>query len=119
MPKITKKGFSTAKHKEAHELVERLTSTTATKSGSLLFDLSNKQMLLDNLLRGGVPEILGNPSDPKVDPLVRSCVPEFFGLTLPALSPPSQIYHTFSRIHGDLERDYNYFQIDSTYYSSG
>ena len=30
-----------------------------------------------------------------------------------------KIYHTFSRIHGDLERDYNYFQIDSTYYSSG
>ena len=66
----------------------------ATKSGSILFDLYTKQAYLDNLLRGGFPEVLGDGTTPK-------------------------IYHTFSRIHGDLERDYNYFQIDSTYYSSG
>lgn len=30
-----------------------------------------------------------------------------------------KIFHTFSRIHGDLERDYNNFQIDTTYFSQG
>jgi hypothetical protein len=46
------------------------------------------------VLRGGIPVNVGPQSDPK-------------------------IYHTFSRIHGDLERDYNNFQIDTTYFSQG
>jgi hypothetical protein len=28
-----------------------------------------------------------------------------------------KVYHLFSRIHGDLERDYNDFVIDPTYFS--
>jgi hypothetical protein len=32
-------------------------------------------------------------------------------------SEDPKIFHTFSRIHGDIERDYNNFQIDTTYYS--
>ena len=45
-------------------------------------------------MRGGLPVALGDPENPK-------------------------IFHTFSRIHGDIERDYNNFQIDTTYYSQG
>jgi hypothetical protein len=45
-------------------------------------------------LRGGLPVPLGDSRAPK-------------------------IYHTFSRIHGDIERDYNFFQIDTTYFSQG
>jgi hypothetical protein len=30
-----------------------------------------------------------------------------------------KIFHVFSRIHGDIERDYNNFQIDTTYFSQG
>ncbi|KAL7537680.1 hypothetical protein ACHAWF_005870, partial [Thalassiosira exigua] len=30
-----------------------------------------------------------------------------------------KVYHVFSRIHGDLERDYNDFNIDPTYFSQG
>ena len=30
-----------------------------------------------------------------------------------------KIYHAYSRIHGDLERDYNNYQIDTTYFSQG
>jgi hypothetical protein len=30
-----------------------------------------------------------------------------------------KVFHVYSRIHGDLERDYNYFQIDTTYFSQG
>merc|ERR1712147_53831 len=53
-------------------------------------------MLLDNLLRGGFPEFLGGGGGAE-----------------------KRVYHTFSRIHGDLERDYNNYQIDTTYYSQG
>lgn len=30
-----------------------------------------------------------------------------------------KVFHVFSRIHGDLERDYNFFVIDDTYFSQG
>lgn len=91
---VLKPGFAAKKYTEAVELVERLTSAVESSTSNALFDAFSRQMLLDNLLRGGYPEFLGSNSDPKV-------------------------YHTFSRIHGDLERDYNNFQIDASYYSQG
>ncbi|KAJ8613664.1 hypothetical protein CTAYLR_003152 [Chrysophaeum taylorii] len=94
VPKILSPGFAGGKYAEAVELVERLTSAVDSSTSNALFDAFSKQMLLDNLLRGGYPEFLGSEADPKV-------------------------YHTFSRIHGDLERDYNNFQIDASYYSQG
>lgn len=30
-----------------------------------------------------------------------------------------KVFHSFSRIHGDLERDYNAFKIDATFFSQG
>ena len=86
IPAIEKEGFIAAKQIEAEMLTDRLTAQVRTKSGSKAFDLYAQQMMLDNLLRGGYPELLGADSDPK-------------------------IFHTFSRIHGDMERDYNYFLI--------
>jgi hypothetical protein len=65
------------------------------KSGVPVFDSYVKQQFLDNFLRGGYPMMLGDESA--------------------GLKP----FHTFSRIHGDLERDYNYFQIDACYFSVG
>lgn len=58
---------------------------------------------LDNSLRGGIPTILGNVHNDKTydeDPGIK-------------------VYHSFSRIHGDLERDYNAFQIEPTFFSQG
>jgi hypothetical protein len=94
IPAIEKEGFIAAKQTEAEMLTDRLTAQVRTKSGSKAFDLYAQQMMLDNLLRGGYPELLGADSDPK-------------------------IFHTFSRIHGDMERDYNYFLIAGTYFSVG
>ena len=34
-------------------------------------------------------------------------------------APGAKIYHAFSRIHGDLERDYNNFVIEPSYWSQG
>lgn len=48
---------------------------------------------MDNLLRGGFPLTLGQKE--------------------------KKTYHIFSRKHGDLERDYNDFLLEPTYYSQG
>lgn len=58
---------------------------------------------LDNSLRGGIPTILGNVDD----------------TTTYDEDPTVKVFHSFSRIHGDLERDYNAFKIDPTYFSQG
>jgi hypothetical protein len=49
---------------------------------------------LDNVLRGGLP------------------------ITVPAGRRPF-IFHVYSRRHGDLERDYNFFQLAPTFFSQG
>lgn len=93
-PKLRSAGYVEQKRASATQLVEAITSKVSTTTSSQIFDDYIKQDFLDNVLRGGLPIPLGDPSDPK-------------------------IFHTFSRIHGDIERDYNFFQIDTTYYSQG
>ena len=58
-----------------------------------LFDDYVKQCYIDNVLRGGYPLEFGN-----VD---------------------KKIYYVYSRKHGDLERDYNFFSIEPNFYSQG
>jgi hypothetical protein len=93
-PVVLESGFASRKLKESRDLASSLTSPVETTTASTLFNSYVKQDYLDNILRGGVPVPLGDPDSPK-------------------------IFHTFSRIHGDIERDYNWFQIDTTYYSQG
>lgn len=76
---------------ENEKLIKDLVSPMEVKTGDHLFDLYLKQSFFDNNLRGGFPTLLGN----------------------------KQVYYLFGRKHGDMERDYNSFQIPSTYYSSG
>jgi hypothetical protein len=58
------------------------------------FDLYCRQTYLDNVLRGGVPILLNARSK-------------------------DIVYYVYSRKHGDLERDYNNFQLSPSYYSQG
>lgn len=91
--KLSTPGFFSSKRTAAVSLVDGLTDVVKTTSNNKLFDAHVRQMYLDNLLRGGVPMHLG--------------------------SEGQSIFHVFSRIHGDLERDYNNFNIDPTYFSQG
>jgi hypothetical protein len=75
-----------------------------------LFNAYIKQNFLDNVLRGGLPLQLG--ADPSQE-LDTYAVQNTDSIHRP------KIYHVFSRIHGDLERDYNNFNIDTTYFSQG
>ena len=84
--KIRKRGFVDGKRVTAQAVVKAITGRVSTTTSSSLFDMYAEQSFLDNVLRGGIPLTLGDPSNPK-------------------------IFHVYSRIHGDLERDYNNFQV--------
>lgn len=64
-----------------------------TVSGKKELDAYSRQTFMDNLLRGGFPLTLGQET--------------------------KKSYHIFSRKHGDLERDYNEFLLEPSYYSQG
>ena len=98
---VTQPGFIQAKAARARTLIDNLTASVETTTVNPLFDGAVKQMFLDNSLRGGMPTILGNVEGTKTydeDPGIK-------------------VFHAFSRIHGDLERDYNAFMIDPTFFS--
>jgi hypothetical protein len=82
------------KRRDADQLAEELTETVETRTSSPRFDGYIRQTFLDNVLRGGWPLLLGNEQKPAV-------------------------VHIYSRKHGDLERDYNYFAIAAEPYSQG
>lgn len=79
------------KEAESYELTEDLCKVIATKTGHADFDEYCSYTYMDNLLRGGYP------------------------ITLPG----GKIFHIYSRKHGDLERDYNYFRSLPEFYSQG
>ena len=84
-------GYFEMKKEEAEELTNELCSVIETKTASPEFDTYCRYTYMDNVLRGGYPLQLGN----------------------------NKLYYVYSRKHGDLERDYNYFSMLPEYYSQG
>ena len=78
------------KQERAQVIVDELLEDVSTKTAQPIFDAYVKQNYLDNILRGGYPLKLG----------------------------PS-VFHIYSRRHGDLERDYNFFSLAPEYFSQG
>lgn len=98
---VTSPGYISTKFARARSLINELTTSVETTTVNPLFDGTVQQMFLDNSLRGGMPTVLGDvDSDKTYD--------EDNGV---------KVFHSFSRIHGDLERDYNAFSIDPTFFS--
>ena len=91
---ITSKEYMERKYLEANKLVSDLTSDIYTKTNNPLFDAYCQQSYLDNILRGGYPVLLPTEHAPFV-------------------------YYVFSRKHGDLERDYNFFSLAPEFFSQG
>lgn len=89
--KITKPGYLKNKKEENKLLIENLENNITTESASKEFNFYTKQTYLDNILRGGCPQVFKN------------------GAT----------FYLYSRKHGDLERDYNKFNLQPTYFSQG
>jgi hypothetical protein len=90
LPTLLTEAFFTGAAQENAALIDGLTQPIATASGSPAFDLYCRQSFLDNLMRGGVPVAVGGKR-----------------------------FYVFSRKHGDLERDYNFFVVPASYYSQG
>jgi hypothetical protein len=78
----------------AKQVEKEITKPMEIHTAYPLFDAYMKQSFLDNMLRGGYPLVFkGQEKD--------------------------IIYHIFSRIHGDMEREYNNFYVEPAYFSHG
>jgi hypothetical protein len=102
--RLTQPGFVEYKLRRSREVVSQISSTVSTSTSSRLFDGHVQQAFLDNSLRGGVPTVLGEFDD---------------NVRMMSADEDSRlkVFHLFSRIHGDLERDYNSFVIAPTFFS--
>lgn len=89
--KAAKEGYFEEKYREAAVLPMQITDKIAVKTGCAEFDHYCRQTYLDNVLRGGCPIILGD----------------------------NKIFYLYSRKHGDIERDYNFFRMLPEFYSQG
>jgi hypothetical protein len=85
--------FLDEKSHEYKREVRKVLRNIFTLSADPTYDRYCQQTYLDNVLRGGLP------------------------ITLPGKE--RSIYHVYSRKHGDLERDYNNFLTEATYFSQG
>jgi hypothetical protein len=79
------------KREEAQILAEGICSVIETETADTNFDAYCRYSYFDNVLRGGYPMQLGS----------------------------NKVFYLYSRKHGDLERDYNYFSILPEFYSQG
>ena len=82
------------KKTENKEVIDSLKGEMFTRSSCPEFDLYSGQNYIDNIMRGGYPEVFK------------------FGKS-------EIVYYLYSRKHGDLERDYNRFAIQPAYFSQG
>jgi len=79
---------------EAYDLGTSLSKDVDGKTAFPVFDAYVKQSYMDNLLRGGYPLVFEGKEGPIV-------------------------YHVYSRIHGDMEREYNDFNVEPAFFSQG
>ncbi len=90
--RLSRQSYVRQKRREANQLADELTDAVSTHTSSPRFDAYTRQTFLDNVLRGGWPLVLGSQEN---------------------------VYHVYSRKHGDPERDYNYFYVAAEPYSQG
>lgn len=85
------KDYFEAKASEAGHLTRELCQVIETRTANPDFDEYCRYTYMDNVLRGGFPVLL----------------------------PGDKVFYVYSRKHGDLERDYNYFRMLPEFYSQG
>ncbi len=87
-------AFTSEKEAENHRVIHTIQDDVLTVSGNKNFDFYTRQNYLDNVMRGGLPYQVG-PEGKKA------------------------LFYLYSRKHGDMERDYNYYKTAPTYFSQG
>ncbi|MFH1640799.1 MAG: cellobiose phosphorylase [Candidatus Omnitrophota bacterium] len=102
--KILRRGYLEGKKEENKRIMSDLQRDIETKSSSAAFDQYAQQTYLDNVMRGGYPIIFNQSFDTDKETQRKA---------------KNSVFYLYSRKHGDLERDYNKFQIQPTYFSQG
>ncbi len=92
--KSTARGFIERKAQANRRIIDEIKDYGFTRSASNEFNQYCGQTFLDNILRGGLPVSLQTAEGPVS-------------------------FNVYSRKHGDLERDYNFFMLAPTYLSQG
>jgi len=88
----TNPSYFQTKENENVEIHQNLVKHFGLVTSNPILDSYANNSFMDNVLRGGFPT---------------------------NLTPSGPLIHVYSRKHGDMERDYNAFQISATYYSQG
>ena len=78
------------KRNENSKIINTIQDKMFTASSNHIFDSYCRYTFLDNVLRGGYPQTIGDKT-----------------------------FHIYHRKHGDMERDYNFFVVQPTFYSQG
>ena len=93
--KVKDRKYFSKKIQDAVSWPRQLKENMLTHSSNREFDLYCENTFMDNALRGGFPVTLKGKNGKKI------------------------VLHLFSRKHGDVERDYNKFLLQPTYFSQG
>lgn len=87
-------GYAASRRTANAQLIQGIGERFALLAGPPVLDAYTQQAFLDNTLRGGQPVVVQGPSG-------------------------ARVFHTFTRKHGDMERDYNFFELAPSYWSQG
>lgn len=87
-------NYTAQKRQTNAQLIQDLCDRFDLLAGPPQLGAYTRQAFLDNTLRGGQPVVIAGESGVRV-------------------------FHTFTRKHGDMERDYNFFELAPTYWSQG
>jgi hypothetical protein len=87
-------GYAAGRRVDNAQLIQRICERFAVLAGPPALDPYTQQAFLDNTLRGGQPVVVPGASG-------------------------ARVFHTFTRKHGDMERDYNFFELAPSYWSQG
>jgi len=91
--RIANRDYICSKRQELKDIISKITNNALTISSSLAFNYYVQGTFMDNVLRGGLPTTIDRQKN--------------------------EVIYVFSRKHGDLERDYNKFVTQPTYFSQG
>ncbi len=86
--------FSSRKRNENRALIDDLSAGFDLVCAPPQLAPYTRQAFLDNTMRGGQPVVTEGPRG-------------------------ARVFHTYTRKHGDMERDYNFFELAPSYWSQG
>lgn len=90
-----------------------------TKTADTVFNQYIEQCYLDNFLRGGYPLVFRPDVSGKGRAVSSYNAGSTCGSNPGSKTSKNIVYHVFSRKHGDIERKYNFFSLEPSYYSQG